>query len=84
MTARGDAGATREAGEARRPVLRVVRGRADAVDVAALTAVLTARLQAPGPTRAPAPVAVWDSPAHRLGVTAPGPDAWRTSGWGRR
>ncbi|WP_298991616.1 acyl-CoA carboxylase epsilon subunit [uncultured Pseudokineococcus sp.] len=64
------------------PVLRVVRGAPDDVELAALVAVLAARLAA---AHAPPPEGPtgsrWDDPADRLGVLVPSPDAWRTSAW---
>ncbi|MEJ5866232.1 acyl-CoA carboxylase epsilon subunit [Pseudokineococcus sp. 5B2Z-1] len=65
------------------PVLRVVRGAPDDVELAALVAVVAARLggaHAPDPAEAPAG-SRWDDPADRLGVLLPSPDAWRTSAW---
>ncbi|MEJ5945840.1 acyl-CoA carboxylase subunit epsilon [Pseudokineococcus basanitobsidens] len=68
----------------RRPLLRVVRGAPDDAELAALVAVVTARPAAPAPAGPPAPTSRWGDPGHHLGVVVPGPDVWRTSGWGRR
>jgi len=67
-----------------RPLLRVVRGRPDDAEVAALVAVVAARLRAPAHAGAGGPASRWDDPAHRLGVRLPAPDAWRASGWAAR
>jgi hypothetical protein len=69
--------------EATRPVLRIVRGVPDGVDaaleVAVLTAVLSARSRG-GPPAELAAASAWNDP-HRLVRSAlrPGPDGWRAS-----
>ncbi|WP_173127431.1 acyl-CoA carboxylase subunit epsilon [Kibdelosporangium persicum] len=66
--------------ESERPLLRIVRGTPDDVELAALTAVVASL---PGPTPEPEPEqrSVWNDPATRLRVQLrPGPGAWRASG----
>jgi len=67
-----------------RPLLRVVRGRPDDAELAALVAVVAARLRAPARGGPQEPLSRWADPAHRLGVRLPAPDAWRASGWAGR
>ena len=61
------------------PLLRVVRGEPTAEELAALVAVVTARSTArPEATRR----SVWTDRALLVRrFPAPGPGAWRTSGW---
>jgi hypothetical protein len=66
-----------------RPPLRLVRGDATAEEVAALLAVLSAAAggEVDPPLR---PVSRWASRERALRrPTAPGPGAWRASGWPR-
>ncbi|WP_299034291.1 acyl-CoA carboxylase epsilon subunit [uncultured Pseudokineococcus sp.] len=78
-------GATTATGtEGAPPLLRVLRGRPDDAELAALVAVVAARQGSSLPEPAPEVVPAWGDPAHRLGVAALGPDAWRTRGWGHR
>ncbi len=63
-----------------RPLLRIVRGTPDDVELAALTAVVAAL---PGPAEKPAdkPKSAWADPARRMRAPlAHGPGAWRASG----
>jgi len=61
------------------PLLRVVRGEPTAEELAALVAVVTAR-SAAGPEAAPR--SAWTDRALLVRrCPAPGPGAWRTSGW---
>jgi hypothetical protein len=62
-----------------RPLLRIVRGRPDDTELAALVAVLTRPTAAPAPAPAPSR---WASPRLRE-VLRPGPGAWRASGLAR-
>ena len=82
MSAVTEDGATTTRGAA--PLLRVLRGRPDDTEVAALVAVVAARLRAPAAASPQGPVSRWSDPAHRLGASVPAPDAWRTSGWAGR
>jgi hypothetical protein len=61
------------------PLLRVVRGEPTAAELAALVAVLTARS---GARPEAAPRSAWTDRALLVRrCPAPGPGAWRTSGW---
>jgi hypothetical protein len=63
------------------PLVRVVRGAPDDVEVAALAVVLAALAASPpsDPTRPPSR---WDDrAAHLRRPLRVGPDAWRTSAW---
>jgi hypothetical protein len=69
--------------EERRALFRIVRGEPSDEEVAALTVVLAAALQAPASTR-PRVVDRWSDPAARLRAPLhPGPGAWRASAWPR-
>nr|WP_042195670.1 acyl-CoA carboxylase subunit epsilon [Kibdelosporangium sp. MJ126-NF4]CEL22146.1 hypothetical protein [Kibdelosporangium sp. MJ126-NF4]CTQ92927.1 hypothetical protein [Kibdelosporangium sp. MJ126-NF4] len=64
-----------------RPLLRIVRGTPDDVELAALTAVVASL---PGPEAAPEPEqrSAWSAPESRMRPQArPGPGAWRASGF---
>ncbi|SHG48361.1 acyl-CoA carboxylase subunit epsilon [Streptoalloteichus hindustanus] len=66
----------------RRPLLRVVRGAPDDVELAALTAVVAglASAGADAGTTSPRPRSTWADPAARLRhPPRPGPGAWRAS-----
>ncbi|MFC7340024.1 acyl-CoA carboxylase epsilon subunit [Saccharopolyspora griseoalba] len=72
--------------EANRPVLRIVRGNPDDVEIAALTTAL-AGLAAAQPAAEPArPMSLWADRSAALRHPAgrrplrPGPNAWRASG----
>jgi hypothetical protein len=66
------------------PVLRVVRGRPEASEVAALVAVVLSRANAPSSGRDAQRVSVWASRARLVRPPLrPGRAAWRTSGWPR-
>ncbi|PVZ14940.1 acyl-CoA carboxylase subunit epsilon [Actinomycetospora cinnamomea] len=69
--------------ESARPVLRIVRGEPDAVEIAALTAVLAAAGGGGDPEgEAVAPVApsTWARPVDLVrGPVHPGPGGWRAS-----
>jgi len=68
--------------EARRAVLRIVRGEPDDAELAALTAVLAAAPAAP--SAPPATPSTWNDPQTRLRRPVPaGPHAWRTAAWPR-
>ena len=61
------------------PLLRVVRGEPTAEELAALVAVVTARSAA---GQAAKPRSVWTNRTLLVRrCAAPGPGAWRTSGW---
>ena len=63
-----------------RPVLRVVRGTPDELELAALTAVV-ASLRAPEPEAEQAPPSRWADKASLMrGPLPKGPGAWRASG----
>ena len=63
-----------------KPVLRVVRGTPDDVELAALTAVV-ASLRAPEPDDTPAPPSRWADKARLVrGPLPKGAGAWRASG----
>ncbi|MCP2165419.1 acyl-CoA carboxylase subunit epsilon [Goodfellowiella coeruleoviolacea] len=64
-----------------RPLLRVVRGAPDDVELAALTAVVATLAAAPAPASAPpATLSLWaDRAALLRRPLAPGPNAWRGS-----
>ncbi|GAB3434086.1 hypothetical protein GCM10027517_01760 [Phycicoccus ginsengisoli] len=67
-----------------RPPLRLVRGDATPEEVAALLAVLSAAAGADDPAPAPRPVSQWASRERAVRrPAAPGPGAWRASGWPR-
>lgn len=72
------AGATTSAHE---PLVRVVRGAPDDVEVAALAVVLAALAAAPPPELAGPPSRWVDRTAHLRRPLPVGPDAWRTSAW---
>jgi hypothetical protein len=62
------------------PVLRVVRGRPTADELAALVVVLAARSANASDVDGPRPRSGWADPARRLrAAVRPGPDAWRRS-----
>ncbi len=61
-----------------RPVLRVVRGTPDAVEVAALVAVFAAAGGAGAASTTPPRRAAWSAPARSL-RTPPGSGGWRAS-----
>ncbi|GAA4883660.1 MULTISPECIES: acyl-CoA carboxylase subunit epsilon [Saccharopolyspora] len=70
-----------------RPVLRIVRGAPDDVEIAALTAALSAVAAANVPAEpGERPMSRWGDPAAALRYPAgrrplrPGPHAWRASG----
>ncbi|MCP2260439.1 Acyl-CoA carboxylase epsilon subunit [Streptoalloteichus tenebrarius] len=65
----------------RRPLLRVVRGTPDDVELAALTAVVAGLASSVGGGEtAPRPRSAWADPARRLRQPLrPGPGAWRAS-----
>ncbi|MBP2322796.1 hypothetical protein JOF56_003181 [Kibdelosporangium banguiense] len=66
-----------------RPLLRVVRGTPDDIELAALTAVVAA-LPAPSVAAEEPPQSAWSDPARRMRVSLPsGPGAWRASGFPR-
>lgn len=70
-----------------RPVLRIVRGEPDEVELAALTAVLTGLAAAQADSAEPQrePMSLWGDPAAAVRHPAgrrplrPGPHAWRAS-----
>jgi hypothetical protein len=66
--------------EPQRPLLRVVRGKPSAEELAALTVVVAA-LSQPRTRRRPTPVGTWASfeDLHRPPLR-PGPGGWRASG----
>ena len=67
-----------------RPPLRLVRGDATPEEVAALLAVLSAAAGGDDPAPARRPVSRWASREGALRrPPAPGPGAWRASGWPR-
>jgi hypothetical protein len=70
--------------EEQRPLLRIVRGTPEDVELAALTAVI-AGLSAAGPvSETPAPRGRWaDRAALTRSIPACGPGAWRASGFPR-
>lgn len=62
------------------PLLRVVRGEPTAEELAALVAVVTARAAA-APSE-PTPGSAWTDRTRLVRhCPAPGPSAWRASGW---
>jgi hypothetical protein len=64
-----------------RPLLRVVRGEPDDVELAALTAVVLSVTSAAAAVPEPAPSSRWaDRAALVRRPTAAGPGAWRASG----
>ncbi|WP_406691457.1 acyl-CoA carboxylase epsilon subunit [Saccharopolyspora sp. ID03-671] len=69
-----------------RPVLRIVRGDPDDVEVAALTAALAGAAAAQVPDEGQEPMSLWADPASGLRHPAgrrplrPGLHAWRASG----
>ncbi len=65
------------------PLLRVVRGRPDDAELAALTAVVAGLASAgAGAVEKPLPRTRWADPASRLRLPAhPGPTAWRASAY---
>ena len=66
--------------EQERPLLRVVRGEPDDVELAALTAVVTALASQRAPEPAPRPRSLWADRASLLRRPHhPGPGAWRAS-----
>ena len=66
--------------EPERPLLRVVRGTPDDVELAALTAVV-ASLSGAAREQEPSRRSAWADPASRLrSQHRPGPGAWRASG----
>jgi hypothetical protein len=66
------------------PVLRVVRGRPEASEVAALVAVVMSRAEVAGSGLGAQRVSVWASRARLVRPPLhPGRAAWRTSGWPR-
>lgn len=74
-----------DSAQARQPVLRVVRGNPSAQELAALTAVISARQAAAAHAasgHAPQPRSEWGHPAraHRRPLRV-GPDQWRRSAW---
>jgi hypothetical protein len=70
--------------EARRPVLRVIRGDATPEEIAALMAVVSARAAEPVADDRPAVRAAWtDRAALMHQPLMPGPGAWRASAWRR-
>ncbi len=69
-------------GDDRAPVLRIVRGTPDDVELAALVSVLAARVAgaAAGSELTGRPRSAWADRRRMLrGVAAPGPGAWRRS-----
>ena len=67
--------------EQSRPALRIVRGEPDAEEIAALTALLTAR-SGDDAGRTVALRGAWGDPARTFTrMPIPGPNAWRSSGW---
>ncbi|RRO19922.1 acyl-CoA carboxylase subunit epsilon [Saccharopolyspora rhizosphaerae] len=68
-----------------RPVLRIVRGDPDDVEIAALTAALAGAAAAQTPEDAAKPMSLWGDPVARVRHPAgrsplrPGPHAWRAS-----
>jgi len=63
------------------PLVRVVRGAPDDVEVAALAVVLAALAASPPPDPMRPPSRWVDRPAHLRRPLRVGPDAWRTSAW---
>jgi hypothetical protein len=64
-----------------RPLLRIVRGTPDDVELAALTAVVASLPGPEAPAEEQAQRSAWADPAFRLRVPlAHGPGAWRASG----
>ncbi len=65
------------------PLLRVVRGRPDDAELAALTVVVAGLAAASaGEVERPRPRTRWADPASRLRLSArPGPTAWRASAY---
>jgi hypothetical protein len=62
------------------PLLRIVRGEPAAEELAALMAVVAARAVGPRPESTPG--SAWTDRARLVRRTpAPGPGAWRASGW---
>jgi len=62
------------------PLLRVIRGEPTAEELAALVAVVTARAAAAPPEKAPG--SAWTDRTRLVRqCPAPGPSAWRASGW---
>ncbi|MFC0109959.1 acyl-CoA carboxylase subunit epsilon [Kibdelosporangium aridum] len=69
-----------------RPLLRIVRGTPDDIELAALTAVVASLPgRAGGSDEKPSePRSAWSNPAHVLRAPLrPGPGAWRASGFPR-
>jgi hypothetical protein len=66
-----------------RPLLRIVRGTPDDVELAALTAVV-ASLPGPAGDVEPERRSAWGDPSNQLRTPVrPGPGAWRASGFSR-
>jgi hypothetical protein len=65
------------------PLLRVVRGKPTAEELAALVAVVAACAGSSRPAPPPAPSAWADRRAAVRRPLPPGPGAWRASGWPR-
>ncbi|TWG07463.1 acyl-CoA carboxylase subunit epsilon [Saccharopolyspora dendranthemae] len=69
-----------------RPVLRIVRGEPDDVEIAALTAALAGASAARAPEEESTPLSLWGDPVSAVRHPAgrrplrPGPHAWRASG----
>lgn len=62
------------------PALRIVRGGADATDVAVLTALIAARSLSATPAHDTAIRGGWSDPSRALAqLPLPGPNAWRAS-----
>jgi hypothetical protein len=67
-----------------RPVLRVIRGDATPEEVAALLAVVAARVRSVPAAPARRAASAWTDRAQILRApAAPGPGAWRRSAWPR-
>jgi hypothetical protein len=81
QSGRAESGAADPAAEPR-PPLRLVRGDATPEEIAAVLAVLAAASGDAGAEPAPRHTSRWASHERRLRrPLAPGPGAWRASGW---
>ncbi len=70
--------------EAKRPLLRVVRGEPDDAELVALTAVVLGMASAPRPEPVRQERSAWADRAAAMRSTLPrGPGAWRASGFPR-